>query len=473
MVQEKFLIPEEIPATERTAFHGAAAAAHKAGKSHFSFAGKKHPVTMKKDTANAIADQNEATVVNTKKMDAYKKHIKSKMVDHDSVRFAAANPNTPEAQRMHKMKHFSTAVKMHKAAMKEDTANAIADQKEGYYKDMEIKKQDKAMGAKPVPSKKKKEAKGGGKEGDVEMNPKMEKDSKSTRVESVDYHKKMANSHGHHSNAHDSEANNGGHDDHDYASVDHHEAEKAHNAAAAAHKKHGGDSSQYKSASAKAKSASKEAKEASENAGKFKKTAPPKPMGESKIRSALRSVLSEKSRDDHYKSSTDPEMMKDKIKGKGAEDMMKGADDEIAKGPDAHLDEPAMVNKDAAKMTSNVPKGKARGNDNMKGDTKIKPGGTPMKNPAAMKAESFGSQVSNISAAYAAMQPIEIDELDESMLGHKGASAANGGKSLDPRFKSSASHIDYHHRRSDGHTKSGGDEDQHRYQVAKKLGYKV
>ena len=44
-VQEnKFLIPEEIPATERTAFHGAAAAAHKAGKTSFSFAGKKFPI---------------------------------------------------------------------------------------------------------------------------------------------------------------------------------------------------------------------------------------------------------------------------------------------------------------------------------------------------------------------------------------------------------------------------------------------
>ena len=114
-VQEKFLIPEEIPATERTAFHGAAAAAHKAGKTSFSFAGKKHPVTMKKDTANAIADQ-----------------------------------------------------------------------KEGYYKDLEIKKQDKEMGAKPVPSKKKKEAKGGGKEGDVEMNPKMEKENvKESRIRSA------------------------------------------------------------------------------------------------------------------------------------------------------------------------------------------------------------------------------------------------------------------------------------------------
>ena len=39
-VQEsKFIIPEEIPANERTAFHGAAAAAAKAGKKNFKFGG--------------------------------------------------------------------------------------------------------------------------------------------------------------------------------------------------------------------------------------------------------------------------------------------------------------------------------------------------------------------------------------------------------------------------------------------------
>lgn len=54
-----FIIPEEVPANERTAFHGAAAAAHKAGKSHFNFGGNKYPVTMKKDTAKAIADETE------------------------------------------------------------------------------------------------------------------------------------------------------------------------------------------------------------------------------------------------------------------------------------------------------------------------------------------------------------------------------------------------------------------------------
>jgi hypothetical protein len=60
--EQKFVIPEEIPANERTAFHGAAAAAAKAGKKSFNFAGKSHPVTMKKDTAKAIADDAAVTV---------------------------------------------------------------------------------------------------------------------------------------------------------------------------------------------------------------------------------------------------------------------------------------------------------------------------------------------------------------------------------------------------------------------------
>ena len=42
MSQEKqlYVIPEEIPANERTAFHGAAAAAAKAGKKSFNFGAK-------------------------------------------------------------------------------------------------------------------------------------------------------------------------------------------------------------------------------------------------------------------------------------------------------------------------------------------------------------------------------------------------------------------------------------------------
>lgn len=64
----KYHIPEDIPANERTAFHGAAAAAAKAGKKSFNFGGKSHPVTMKKDTAKAIADQKESTMTFREKL---------------------------------------------------------------------------------------------------------------------------------------------------------------------------------------------------------------------------------------------------------------------------------------------------------------------------------------------------------------------------------------------------------------------
>ena len=59
---QKYHIPEDIPQNERTAFHGAAAAAAKAGKKSFNFGGKTHPVTMKKDVATKIADQKEEKV---------------------------------------------------------------------------------------------------------------------------------------------------------------------------------------------------------------------------------------------------------------------------------------------------------------------------------------------------------------------------------------------------------------------------
>lgn len=64
-------------------------------------------------------------------------------------------------------------------------------------------------------------------------------------------------------------------------------------------------------------------------------------------------------------------------------------------------------------------------------------------------------------------------KISESMLGHRDAEKLNGGKSRDSNFKSPESHIDHHHRQTGGHNKSGGDQDRHRYQVAKKLGYDV
>ena len=50
-----FVIPEEILATEKNAFHTAAANAHKSGAKHFAFGGKKYPVTMSKDAASTFA----------------------------------------------------------------------------------------------------------------------------------------------------------------------------------------------------------------------------------------------------------------------------------------------------------------------------------------------------------------------------------------------------------------------------------
>ena len=55
IIDEMFVIPEEILATEKNAFHTAAANAHKAGKKHFAFGGKKYPVTMSKSAAKTFA----------------------------------------------------------------------------------------------------------------------------------------------------------------------------------------------------------------------------------------------------------------------------------------------------------------------------------------------------------------------------------------------------------------------------------
>ncbi len=104
-----FKIPEEIAATERTAFMGAAAAAHKSGKSHFNFAGKKHKVTMQKDTAKAIADDvkeaklDELTAAEKKLVNQmYDKKgnltpLGKKVMNHKAKPTAEAYENIPKA----------------------------------------------------------------------------------------------------------------------------------------------------------------------------------------------------------------------------------------------------------------------------------------------------------------------------------------------------------------------------------------
>ena len=101
------------------------------------------------------------------------------------------------------------------------------------------------------------------------------------------------------------------------------------------------------------------------------------------MRKALAEVeVNEADRAKHYKGATPPEDMKNNRKGKGAQDMMKPADDAVA-NPAA--DEQDIVNKDAATMTANVKIAKKRRNDKDVGDKDIVEPGTPMKDPAVVK----------------------------------------------------------------------------------------
>lgn len=91
---ESYVIPEDIPVGERNAFMGAAAAAHKAGKSHFSFAGKKHPVTMKKDTAKAVNSSTTEGTDEEERIVTMKKNPKKK-----SGETATMNPKMATANK--------------------------------------------------------------------------------------------------------------------------------------------------------------------------------------------------------------------------------------------------------------------------------------------------------------------------------------------------------------------------------------
>ena len=213
-------------------------------------------------------------------------------------------------------------------------SKSMDETKEGYYKDLEIKKQDKEMGAKPIPAKKKKAASGSGKEGDVTMNPKMDTEKKTEQKES-------------------------------------------------------------------------------------------------RIRSALKSVIERK--ENHSPNQDKAEKIGDNLKGQGAKDMMAAADDAVNKGPQAHLNEPEIDKKNFQNMTKNVPSKKMRGNDNPKGDTKIVPGGTQFKDPAAMKPEesvtkgddnqsggfvkkesvSFAQSITNMGNAYTSMYEKKVEEIKE------------------------------------------------------------
>ena len=327
----KYHIPEDIPANERTAFHGAAAAAAKAGKKNFNFGGKTHPVTMKKDTAKAIpteakvqeiSKRTAANYIGKASRDAYFKGRDQGTVDAISA-VGGSHPQqdykkSPERKAAMRMRGIDRATK--RLAKKEGTEMSIreklmslyegdraahyksaADPEPMHMKSMSSKgamdmlntpKSTEADGMKAAkdtadsikksaPGKKLRKADKN--TGDLAIKPSATpvKDpaAKMQTAESIvnedqAYHKKMAFTHSEHGAAHESEVTNGGSADHDYASDHHHAAADAHKAAADAHKKHGADSKQYKSAASSADKATGEAHETSKDAGKIKRVSP-------------------------------------------------------------------------------------------------------------------------------------------------------------------------------------------------------
>jgi hypothetical protein len=259
----KYHIPEDIPANERTAFHGAAAAAAKAGKKNFNFGGKTHPVTMKKDLANKIADQKES--VKKESTMSFREKLMSLYENDRAKHYKGAT----EPEGMHDKSKSS------KGAM--DMLNTP---KTVEADGMKAAKDTAANIAKSAPGKKLRKGDNG--KGDTSIIPSATKvndpAAKTQTMESVSenvaYHKKMAFTHSEHGAAHESEVTNGGSADHDFASDHHHAAADKHKEAADAHKKHGGDSKQYKSAADAAHKATEEAHETSRDAGKIKRVSP-------------------------------------------------------------------------------------------------------------------------------------------------------------------------------------------------------
>ena len=118
----KYHIPEDIPAHERTAFHGAAAAAAKQGKKNFNFGGKTHPVTMKKDTANAITSMKHHN-----KDDKMKKEMAEPMSKKKEKKEALDKKDVKTVKGV--IKGLKKAVATHSGQVKTLTKD-IKDQKE-------------------------------------------------------------------------------------------------------------------------------------------------------------------------------------------------------------------------------------------------------------------------------------------------------------------------------------------------------
>lgn len=128
--EETFVIPEEILATEKNAFHTAAANAHAAGKSHFAFAGKKYPVTMTKAAADTFAGKG--------------KGLAEKVLEPYAVGMAQAMKSTGDKPPLEK-KTIRLAHKIAKGIEKNEAMDPVGKEDDDINNDGKVTKHDKYL----------------------------------------------------------------------------------------------------------------------------------------------------------------------------------------------------------------------------------------------------------------------------------------------------------------------------------------
>lgn len=125
-----FVIPESILATEKNAFHTAAANAHKAGKTHFAFSGKKYPVTMSKDAASTFAGKG--------------KGLAEKVTEPYAVGMAQAMKSTGDKPPLEK-KTIRLAHKIAKGIEKNEAMDPVGKEDDDINNDGKLTKHDKYL----------------------------------------------------------------------------------------------------------------------------------------------------------------------------------------------------------------------------------------------------------------------------------------------------------------------------------------
>jgi hypothetical protein len=126
-----YVIPEEILATEKNAFHTAAANAHAAGRKHFAFAGKKYPVTMSKDAAKTFAGKGDMT---------------EKVKEPYAIGMAQAMKSTGDNPPLEK-KTIRLAHKIAKGIAKNEAMDPVGKEDDDINNDGKVNKSDKYLHA--------------------------------------------------------------------------------------------------------------------------------------------------------------------------------------------------------------------------------------------------------------------------------------------------------------------------------------